>query len=72
MTADDRSPPPFAADGALRATPPVVAQKHSPDENLYHGKSEAAAEGVQVVNGLRSGVFATIDACVRTEAQVSA
>jgi hypothetical protein len=60
------SPPSSAAVGAFSATPPVVAKKHSSDEDLYHGTSEAAAEGAVVVAGLRSGVLSTIDACVRT------
>ena len=62
------APAVLSADGALCAPPRVTAQNAARD-NFYHGKSdEAAAEGAQVVNGLQSGVFATIDACVRTVA----
>jgi len=35
------------------------------EDNFYRGKSAAGAEGAAVVDGLRSGVLATIDACVK-------
>src|SRR5665213_499647 len=44
---------------------------HSPVEDLYHGKSEAGAEGAAAVAGLRSGVLATIDACVNIQESVA-
>ena len=48
------------ATTSISASPPS-------EDNFYHGKSEAGAEGTAVVAGLRSGVIATIDACVKTQ-----
>jgi hypothetical protein len=47
-------------------TTPGVVEPHSSDGDLYHGISDAAAEGAAVVAGLGSGVLSTIDAGVRT------
>jgi hypothetical protein len=52
----------LATDGG--AIPDVVAQ-HSSDDNLYHGTNDAANEGILIVEGLRSGPLATIDAGVK-------
>jgi hypothetical protein len=50
--------PPYTQVGSS-ATPPI--------ENFYGRKSEASAEGQLVVDGLRSGVRAIVEACVRTK-----
>jgi hypothetical protein len=42
-------------------TPDVIS-----GAGFYHGKNDANTEGARVVEGLRSGVLATINACVRT------
>jgi hypothetical protein len=55
-----------AAEGASSATPPAAAQQHPSEGYLYRSTNEAAADGAAVVDGLASGVLATIDACVKT------
>ena len=66
MTDIGRDVSAFATENASPAVAPVPAQQHPPKRNLYRSINEAAADGEAVVEGLTSGVLATINACVKT------